>query len=108
MHRGILFHHDNAPAHSSRLVRETLREFRWQMKPHPPYSPDLAPSDYFLFPKLKAHLKGTRFQGIERAKQEVKTWCNLKGQEFFREGLTRWKYRLSKCIDLNDNYVEKN
>ena len=108
LHRGVMFHHDNAPAHSSRLTRETLREFRWSVLPHPPYSPDLAPSDYFLFPKLKEHLKGTRFQSIEEAKTEVKTWCNSKGQEFFKEGLTRWKHRLQKCIDLNGNYVEKN
>ena len=107
LHRGILFHHDNAPAHSSRLARETLREFRWQMIPHPPYNPDLAPSDYFLFPKLKEYLKGKRFQCIEEAKREVKTWCNSRSHEFFREGLVRWKHRLQKCIDLNGNYVEK-
>ena len=47
LHRGILFHHDNAPAHSSRIVRDVLREFRWELLPHPPYSPDLAPSDFF-------------------------------------------------------------
>ena len=44
---GILFHHDNAPAHSCRIVRDVLREFQWKLLPHPPYSPDLAPSDFF-------------------------------------------------------------
>ena len=52
LYRGILFHHDNAPAHSSRIVSDVLREFRRELLPHPPYSPDLAPSDFFLFPKL--------------------------------------------------------
>ena len=61
LHHGILFHHDNAPAHSSRIIRDVLREFRWELLPHPPYSPDLAPSDFFLFPKLKEHLKGVYF-----------------------------------------------
>ena len=46
LHRGILFHY-NAPARSSRIVRDVLREFRWELLPHPPYSPDLAPSDFF-------------------------------------------------------------
>ena len=45
--RGILFHHDNAPAHYSWIVRDVLREFWWELLPHQPYSPDLAPSDLF-------------------------------------------------------------
>ena len=48
LHCGILFHHDNAPAHSSWIVRDILREFRWELLPHLPYSPDLCPSDFFI------------------------------------------------------------
>ena len=55
LHCGILFHHNNAPAHSSQIVRDVLREFWWELLPHPPYSPDLAPSDFLLFPKFKEH-----------------------------------------------------
>ena len=47
LHREICFHHDNAPAHSSRIIRNVLREFPWKLLPHLPYSPDLAPSDFF-------------------------------------------------------------
>ena len=47
LHCGILFHHDNALAHSSRIVKDVLREFRWELLPHLPYSPDLVPSDFF-------------------------------------------------------------
>ena len=62
LHRGILFYHDNAPAHSSRVARAALREFCWEILPHPPYSTDLAPSDFFLFSKLKEHLKKHDFR----------------------------------------------
>ena len=48
LHHGILFHHNNAPAHSSQIVRDVLREFWWELLPHPPYSPDLAPSAFFF------------------------------------------------------------
>ena len=48
LHSQILFHHDNAPAHFSKLARALLREFRWEILPHPPYSPDLAPSGFFF------------------------------------------------------------
>ena len=61
LHGGVLFHHDNEPAHSSRVVQNALREFRWEVLPHPSYSPDLAPSD---FPKLKEIFKGTHFNDI--------------------------------------------
>ena len=44
-----LFHHDYGPAHSLRAITALLREFRWETLPHPPYSPDLAPSDFFCF-----------------------------------------------------------
>ena len=47
LHRGILFHHDNAPAHSSRIVRDVLREFWCELLPHPLYSPDLAHLTFF-------------------------------------------------------------
>jgi len=42
--------------------------------PHPPYSPDLAPSDFRLFPKLKEHLKGRRFSCDEEVKSAVRKW----------------------------------
>ena len=54
-----LLHHDNAPAHSALTIRQFLASRQVSTLDHPPYSPDLAPSDFFLFPKLKGVLKGT-------------------------------------------------
>ena len=48
-----LLHHDNAPAHAALLTRRFLTDNNITVVPHPPYSPDLAPSDFFSFPKLK-------------------------------------------------------
>ena len=107
LHRGILFHHDNAPAHSSRIVRDVLREFRWELLPHPLYSPDLASSDFFLFPKLKEHLKGVYFNDINKAKQAAKTWLTKWSADYFKNGIKGWKHRLEKCIDLDGDSVEK-
>lgn len=107
LHRQILFRHDNAPAHTAKTVRTILCEFRWEILSHPPYSPDLAPSDFFLFPKLKEHLKGIRFQSINEAKKEVVTWFTRQVPEFYEEGIYRWKHRLQKCIELGGSYVEK-
>jgi len=57
-----LLHHDNAPAHAALLTRRFLAENNMTVVPHPPYLPNLAPSDFFLFPKLKMKLQRRRFQ----------------------------------------------
>ena len=57
-------HHDNAPVHMALSVREFLATKQITVLEHPAYSPDLAPSDFFLFPKLKEILKGRQFDDI--------------------------------------------
>jgi len=59
-----MLHHDNAAAHASLLIRSYLAKHQTSVVPHLPYSPDLAPADFFLFLKLKTTLKGRRFQTI--------------------------------------------
>jgi histone-lysine N-methyltransferase SETMAR len=56
-----LLHHDNAPAHIALSIQEFLVKKKIPVVPHPPYSPDLAPCDFFLFPRIKMKLKGRRF-----------------------------------------------
>ena len=107
LHRRILFHHDNAPAHTSRLCRDALREFRWEILQHPPYSPDLAPSDFFLFPKMKEAIKGVRHVTKETAKKTAMGWLAAQPPEFYRNGLERWRYRMEKCLTMEGDYVEK-
>ena len=51
--KGVLFLHDNAPAHRALATQKKLAYLGFQRLDHPPYSPDLAPSDYHLFPGLK-------------------------------------------------------
>jgi len=64
-----MLHHHNAPAHALLLIGEFLAKQDTIVVPQPPYSPDLAPADFFLFPKLKSTLKGRQFQTIEEIKE---------------------------------------
>jgi hypothetical protein len=64
-----MLHHDNAPPHVSLLIREFLAKQETIVMPQSPYSPYLAPGDFFLFPKLKSTLKGHRFQTVEEIKE---------------------------------------
>ena len=63
--RGVLLLQDNAPAHSSQVAKTAATECGFEVLPHPPYSPDMAPSDFYLFPKLKSNLRGTQFGSKE-------------------------------------------
>jgi len=57
----IIFHQDNAPTHRRILAMGKLRDLHYELLEHPPYSPDLAPSDFCLFPDLKLFFPGQRF-----------------------------------------------
>ena len=58
--RGLKLLHDNAPAHRSAVVQDYLREQNIEVMPHPPYSPDLSPCDFWLNPYIKTWLRGRR------------------------------------------------
>jgi hypothetical protein len=63
--RKLVIHADNAKAHTAQKYRTFCKENRLQLAPHPPYSPDLAPSDFFLFGYVKERLKGMAFPSCE-------------------------------------------
>lgn len=81
--KGVLFLQDNAPAHKSLIALQKINEMCFELIDHPPYSPDLAPSDYYLFPKLKKHLKGKRFSTNAEAICEVEEWFADQNKDFF-------------------------
>ncbi|GFW71422.1 HTH_48 domain-containing protein [Trichonephila clavipes] len=64
-----MLHHDGAPAHTVNLVQQFLTKHGTIQVLHPLYSPDMSPPDFFLFPKIKNILKGSRFRNIEFIKQ---------------------------------------
>ena len=72
----------------------------------PPYSPDLAPCDFFLFPKLKEAIKGTRFQDSEAIKTAVTRELRPILEGSFRECVEAWQRRSEKCIRAQEYYFE--
>jgi len=73
---GVLFLHDNAPAHRALATQKELANLGFQYLDHPPYSPDLAPSDYPIFPGLKKQLKGRHFPSDAEFIAAVETWLD--------------------------------
>ncbi|VVC36211.1 Transposase, type 1 [Cinara cedri] len=71
------FHHDNAPAHTALSVRRFLTKNDMTTVSHPPYSPDLSPCDFFLFPRMKRNMKGKRFADIDERPGSTCILCFL-------------------------------
>ena len=71
LEKGVYMLQDNAPAHTSQVAMAAANECGFRILQHPPYSPDLAPSDYFLFPKLKENFRGRRFSSDSDVIQAV-------------------------------------
>jgi len=99
--------HDNATPHSAGKTKAWLEKYKWEVLEHPSYSPDLAPSDFFLFGPLKKHLGGTHFQNEEEVMNAVTEYFDGKCAAYFRDGIFKLLHRWEKCINLNGDYVEK-
>lgn len=105
--RGVIFHHDNCPAHRSNLVQQSLHQHRFEILPHPPYSPDLAPADFHLFPKIKKNLKGKHFDNLQMLQDAFEQLLDDQTPDFYHSAFTDWRQRADKCFQLNGDYVEK-
>ena len=78
-----------------------LHELWFELLDHPPYSSDLAPSDFFLFPHLKIALGGQRFLSNEEAITFVNNYLVAeKYAEYYLDELQRWEHRWEKCLEL--------
>jgi len=80
---GVLFLYDNAPAHRTLATQKKLACLGLHFLDHPPYAPDLAPSDYRLFPGLKQQLKGRHFSSSAEVIAEAETWLDGQASEIF-------------------------
>jgi histone-lysine N-methyltransferase SETMAR len=84
-----------------------LRDLHYQLLEHPPYFPDLTPSDFFLFPKLKLFLAGQRLSSNQEAIAAVEGYLADLTKNHYRDGIMTMGYRWNKCINLEGVYVEK-
>ena len=105
--KGVLLQQDNARIHTCKVAVAAVERNGYELIPNPAYSPDLAPSDFFLFPNLKKDICGLHFQSDEEVVMAVEEWVNGKDPDFFSSGLMALEYRWSKCITLQGNYIEK-
>jgi len=105
--KGVILLHDNARPHTTARTNALIKLFNWEVFDHPPYIPDLAPSDYHLFSKMKVRLATQRFHTNKDIMDGVKTWLHNLAALFYDKGLQKSVQRYNKCLNVDGNYVEK-
>ncbi|GFV10596.1 putative mariner transposase [Trichonephila clavipes] len=93
-----ILHQDKAPAHNALSVKLYLADKCTPVFEHAPYSPDLAQCDFFLFPKIKSALKGTRFESMEAVKQKTAELLKTLTKEDFQHCFDQWKKRMGRYV----------
>ena len=87
--KGVIFHHSNATPHTSLATRQKLLWLGWEVTLHPPYSTDLAPSDYCLFRSLQNSLNGKTFNDDEAVKSHLVQFFADKDHKFYECGIMK-------------------
>ncbi|GFR67922.1 transposase [Elysia marginata] len=98
--------HDNAGPHKARATIQSLRELGIQVLPHPAYSPDLAPYDFWLFAILKDRLAGRKFDRIQDLVKAVNSELRTISEEDYQGMFRKWQIRLKRCIESHGEYFE--
>jgi hypothetical protein len=99
-------HQDNAPAHSSHLIQTFLAKHSIPVVRQAPYSPAMAPCDFWLFPKFKMPLKGARFESREDIMRKATAQLNTIPKDAFQKCIQQWRDRCDKCVHYQGDYFE--
>ena len=102
----FFFHMDNCSIHTAGITKEFMAKRGFNVLEHPPYSPDLAPADYFLFPKVKDLLAGVEGNGAS-PKCRWERAVRMIPKDSFLDACKKWPERWDRAIEREGNYVEK-
>ena len=79
----------------------------YELLPHTPYSPDLAPSDYWLFADLKKILQGKIFGSNEEVIAKTEAYFEARDKSFYKHGIQKLEKRWNDCIALKGDYIDE-
>lgn len=102
--KGVVLLHDNARPHVSVQTARCIRELGYEVLTHPPYSPDLSPTDYHLFKDLELAIRGKEFQNDEGVKNAFIDFVSSKPASYFEKGIKALPIRWQRCIESDGEY----
>jgi histone-lysine N-methyltransferase SETMAR len=106
LERGAISLQDNATPHCHRGVQNLVQRWGWEVLAHPPYSPDLAPCDYWLFSCVEEHLRGKQFQSENDINTAVAASLKRLSKDEYRAAIDRLPHIWEKCVASAGDYIE--
>ncbi|XP_067204397.1 histone-lysine N-methyltransferase SETMAR-like [Linepithema humile] len=103
---GALLLHDNTKPHIAKKTVKKLDELKFEVLPHPSYSPDISPTDYHLFKHLDGFLTGKIFQEKRLVKNTFHEFIDSRSSDFFKNGINAFVSRWQKCIEVDGDYFD--
>lgn len=103
----VILHQDNAPAHRASSTQLEIDLLGFEILNHPPYSPDLAPMDFLVFPEVKKQLRGQRFEDSGDLQHTTQRIVARFDRTWYEEAYRKWIRRHQKCVATGGDYVEK-
>ncbi|XP_065663076.1 histone-lysine N-methyltransferase SETMAR-like [Hydra vulgaris] len=104
--KGPILLHDNARLHVAQPTLQKLNALGYETLPHPPYSPDLSPTDYHFFKHLDNFLHKECFKSRDDVKTTFDDFITSRTSEFYATGINKLVSRWQKCVDCNGSYFD--
>jgi len=101
-----VLHQDNVLAHNALSAKMFLTKHKITVLERLPYSPDLAPCDFFLFTKMKSVLQGTRFESVDAVRTKATELMNKLSEDNLQLCYQQWKIRMERCRDQGGECIE--
>lgn len=105
--RHVILQQNNTRPQITKAAKDIICSLGWEILPHAAYSPDLAPSNFYLFRSLKHHLTDTNFQTLEEVQKSIDEFIASKSPPFFLEGIRQLPERWTKVIENNGDYFKE-
>jgi hypothetical protein len=96
----VILQHDNARPHTLETTKAAIQELNWEILPHPPYSPDLDPSDCRLFCALFNTLRDDSFNNYAELQNWLDDFFTAKPADFFKRGIENLPERWERVVNI--------
>lgn len=103
--KGVILLHDNARPHVAKLTHAKIVQLQWEVLPHAPYSPDLAPSNYHLFRSLRHPIKEKMYAKVDDIESDLNTFFASKSSSFYKAGIQDLVQRWQQVVASGGQYI---